>query len=57
MTPNEPGEDAPKRTYRWPWVLAAAVVLFVALAILWMSFAVREVERERGVNPPPAAAK
>lgn len=40
------------RRYRWPWVVAAAVVLAMVLAVVWMSFAVREVERERAVEAP-----
>jgi hypothetical protein len=49
---NEPNENPPRR-YKWPWFVLAAFVLFVLLAIVWMSFAVRNVEQERGVNPPP----
>jgi hypothetical protein len=40
------------RRYKWPWVVAAAVVLAIVLAVIWMSFAVREVERERAVEAP-----
>jgi len=49
---GEPNEEAPKRRYRWPWFVLAAFLLAVALAILWMSFAVRKVEQERNVNAP-----
>jgi hypothetical protein len=48
-------DDSPHRRSRWPWFLAAAVILFIVLAMVWMSFAVKQVERERGANPPPAA--
>jgi hypothetical protein len=51
--PNGPGE---KPHYRWPWFLLAAVVLFIALAIVWVSFAVKQVERERGTDAPVHAA-
>jgi hypothetical protein len=47
---NEPNE--PPRQYRWPWMVAAAVVLGIVLAIIWMSAAVKKVERERDVNGP-----
>ena len=40
------------RRYRWPWFVLAAFVLFVLLAIVWMSFAVRTVEQERDLNTP-----
>jgi hypothetical protein len=53
---NKPIQKPPR--YKWPWVLAAAVLLFLVLAVVWVSFAVREVERERGTNPPaPASSK
>ena len=48
---NEPNEKQPRR-YKWPWFVLAAVVVFVLLAILWMSFAVRTVEQERNFNAP-----
>jgi len=50
---GEQNEDAPKRRYLWPWLVLAAFLLGVALAILWMSFEVRNVERARNVNEPP----
>ena len=49
---NKAGEYPPKRNYQWPWIVGAVVVLGIALAIVWMSFAVRKVERERSVNAP-----
>jgi len=49
---NQAGENPPKRNYQWPWIVGAVVVLGIALAIVWMSFAVRKVERERSVNAP-----
>lgn len=50
---SEPDEK-PHR-YKWPWFLLAAVVVFLALAVVWMSFAVRQVERERGTHAPAHA--
>ena len=35
---NEPNENP--RRYRWPWLVAAAVVLGIVLAIIWVGFAV-----------------
>jgi len=52
MKMNGPDERPPTPRYRWPWFVLAAFLLAVALAILWMSFAVRKVERERDVNAP-----
>ncbi len=52
---NESTKDP--RRYKWPWLVAAAVVLGVALAIVWMSLAVKKVERERDLNAPlPSSA-
>jgi hypothetical protein len=49
---NEPDEIPPKRKYKWPWFVLAAVVLGLALAILWMSFAVKREKEERDFNSP-----
>jgi len=46
------------RRYQWPWFVLAAVLVFVVLTIVWVSFAVKKVERERNFNAPvPAGAK
>jgi hypothetical protein len=49
---NESNEIPPKRNYKWPWFVAAAILLFVALAIVWMSFAVHREKQERDFNAP-----
>jgi hypothetical protein len=55
---NKPGQIPPKRNYKWPWFVAAAFVLGVVLAILWMSFAVHREKQERNFNAPiPAGGK
>ena len=55
---NDPDEIPPKRNYKWPQFVLAAVVLGIILAIVWMSFAVRREERERDFNAPiPTGAK
>ena len=46
------------RRYKWPWFVLAAVLLFVALTVVWVSFAVKKVEQQRNFNAPvPAGAK
>lgn len=45
------------RRYRWPWVVAAMVLLGIVLAVIWVSFAVKEVEQERNPNAPLPAGK
>jgi hypothetical protein len=42
----------PPRRYKWPWFVLAAFLLSVVLAVLWMSFEIRKVERERNMNAP-----
>jgi hypothetical protein len=43
--------ESPQR-HRWPWFVLAAFLLAVALAIVWMSFAVRGEKQERDLNAP-----
>ena len=52
---DAPDENPPKRNYKWPWFVASAVLLFVVLAVVWVIFAARKVERERDVNAPVQA--
>lgn len=47
---NTPTETP--RRYRWPWLAAAAMVLGLVLAIIWVGLAVKKVERERDLNAP-----
>jgi hypothetical protein len=55
---NEPDEIPPKQNYKWPWFVAAAVILFFVLAIVWMTIAVKREERERNFSAPiPTGAK
>jgi len=47
----------PKPKYKWPWFVLAAVVLFIAMAIIWMSLAVKKEEQQRDFSAPlPASA-
>jgi len=47
---NEPNQNP--RRYKWPWFVLAAVALFVALAIMWMTAAVKREKQERNFNAP-----
>jgi hypothetical protein len=47
---NEPENE--QRRYKWPWFVAAMVVLGIVLAVVWMFFAAKKVERERDFNSP-----
>ena len=47
----------PNRKYKWPWFVLAAVILFIALAVMWMFIAVHKEERQRDFGTPlPASA-
>jgi hypothetical protein len=50
---DEPATNSPKRRYRWPWVALIVFIIWVLLAVLWMSVAVRHVEEERSMSAPP----
>ncbi len=49
---EEPNKISPR--YRWPWIVLAALLLGVALAILWMSYAVHLEKQARDFNVPSA---
>jgi hypothetical protein len=50
-----PDEKTPR--LKWPRFALAAVILFFALAIFWMSAAVHQLRQQRNVNAPlPSAA-
>jgi cytochrome oxidase assembly protein ShyY1 len=56
--PNENQEDAGnRRRYAWPWYLLGAVLLAIALAVLWMSKEVERVRRIRDANAPAPGAR
>ena len=46
----EPNEKP--RRYKWPWFVLAAVVLFIALAVLWVTLAAEKVEQQRDYSAP-----
>ena len=45
-----PNEGPPR--YRWPWLVLAAFLLGVALAMVWMSYAVHREKQQRDLNAP-----
>jgi len=49
--------EIPPPRYKWPWFVLAAVLLFFALAVLWMSVAVHREREERGFNQPQPRAQ
>ncbi len=53
---NEPDKNSPRRNYRWPWFAAAAVVLAIALAIVWVGIAAKKVAQQRDFAPLPSSA-
>jgi hypothetical protein len=45
-------ENKNPRRHKWPRFALAAVLLGIALAVVWVSFAVKKVERERNFSTP-----
>ena len=44
----ERNEDAvPRRRYKWPWFLLAAVILAIVLAVIWIALKARSIREER----------
>lgn len=48
--------DTPKPNYKWPWFVLAAVLLGIALAVVWVAIAAKKVEAQRDFTPLPATA-
>ena len=53
---NETDENSPPPKYRWPWFVAAALVLGLVMAVLFVLAAVKKVEQQRDFTPLPASA-
>jgi bacteriorhodopsin len=52
-----PPMSDPKPKYKWPWFALAGVILFIVLAIVWMTVAVKKEERQTDFSAPlPASA-
>jgi uncharacterized membrane protein SirB2 len=49
---DEPDEIPPKRNYQWPWFVLAAVLLFIVLAVVFVSFKARQIKQERDFSAP-----
>jgi len=47
---NDPNGNP--RRYKWPWLVAVLAVLGIVLAVVWVTVAVKKVERERDWNAP-----
>lgn len=53
---DEPNGDAPPQKYRWPWFVAAMVLLGIVLAVVFMTVAVKKLQRERDFSAPPTTS-
>lgn len=49
---DEESANSPKRRYRWPWIVAIALILWVLLAFVWMYAEVKHVEEQRDFSAP-----
>jgi len=52
---NKPSDARPH--YRWPWFVLAAVILWILLAVVWMSKEVERTRRMRDYNAPLPGSK
>ena len=43
----DPQHSEPRRRYRWPWLLLAALIIGIVLTVLWVLGAVRRVKQIR----------
>ncbi|HEY2329369.1 MAG TPA: hypothetical protein VGI63_06105 [Verrucomicrobiae bacterium] len=54
---NQRTMDEPKQKYKWPWFAAAAVVLFIVIAVLAVALQAKKVAQQRDFNAPlPSSA-
>jgi uncharacterized integral membrane protein len=53
---HAPENNSPKRNHKWPWFVAAAILLFIVLAVLCVANAAKKVEQQRDFTPLPASA-
>jgi uncharacterized membrane protein YdfJ with MMPL/SSD domain len=53
---SAPENNSSKPNYRWPWLVLAAVLLAIVLAVLWVAGAAKKVEQQRDFAPLPATA-
>ena len=58
---SEQNSSEGPRRYVWPWFVLAALVLGAALAVLWMTAAVRHIRAQKVTDPlaaptPPSAS-
>lgn len=49
---SAPEENLPARKYRWPWFFWGAVILFIALAAIWVGVAAVQIHGERDFTTP-----
>jgi hypothetical protein len=55
---SERDENVVKQNYRWPWFLAAGVLLGIVLAVVWVGYAAHREAEERNFSAPlPAQAR
>jgi bacteriorhodopsin len=53
---SEPDNNSPERNYKWPWFAAAAVLLAIVLAVVWVAVAAKKVGQQRDFAPLPDSA-
>ena len=53
---SAPENNSPRQNFKWPWLVLAAVVLAIVLAVGWVGFAAKKVGQQRDFTPLPAGA-
>jgi bacteriorhodopsin len=53
---SELDDNSQKRKLKWPWFAAAAILLFIALAVFWVTMAAKKIEQQRDFTPLPSSA-
>jgi hypothetical protein len=55
---TERDEKVAGQNYRWPWYLAAGVLLGIVLAVVWVGYAAHREAEERNFSAPlPAQSR
>lgn len=49
--------EEPPRHYRWPKIALACVILFIVSCVIWMTVAVKKLEREHDYSAPLPASQ
>ena len=49
---SEQDEIPPGQNYKWPWFVAAGVLLFIVLAVVFVGLKARQIKQEHDFDAP-----